>query len=101
MCWGKLISQSHSVFYGDHDAARASMIAGRAATVVSSHLVESFVSREMELQIKPWLARVPTLSNIADDPSRLSEDAVIALGSVKSLVDWSEIETSMDHFVHS
>ena len=43
LCWGKLISQSQCVVYGDNDAARASMIAGRAATVVSSRLVESFV----------------------------------------------------------
>ena len=77
------------------------MIAGRAATVVSSQLVDSFVSREMELQIKPWFARVPTSSNIADDPSRLSEDAVIALGSVKTPVNWSDFEKSMGQYVHS
>ena len=55
----------------------------------------------MELQIKPWFARVPTSSNIADDPSRLSEDAVIALGLVKSVVMWSEVESSLDHFAHN
>ena len=101
LCWSELISQSQCVFYGDNDAARASMIAGRAATVVSSHLVESFVSKEMELQIKPWFARVPTASNIADDPSRLSDETVVALGSVKSVVTWSEVESALDHFVHS
>ena len=101
ICWSDLIRNSQCVFYGDNDAARASMIAGRAATVVSSQLVDSFVSREMELQIKPWFARVPTSSNIADDPSRLSEDAVIALGSVKTPVNWSDFEKSMGQHVHS
>ena len=77
ICWGELI---------DNDAAKASMIAGRAATSVGSQLVNSFVTKEIGLQIKPWFARVPTSSNIADDPSRLSEDAVVALGSVKRVV---------------
>ena len=48
-----------------------------------------------------WFARVPTACNIADDPSRLSDETVVALGSVKSVVNWSEVESAMDHFVHS
>ena len=88
------------VFYGDNDAARSSLKAGRAATLVASELVEVFVEREMGLQIKPWFARAPTSSNIADDPSRLSEDVVRSLGSTKTVVAWDEVARSMEHFVH-
>ena len=100
LCWGELIAQSQCVFYGDNDAARSSLKAGRAATLVASELVEVFVEREMGLQIKPWFARAPTSSNIADDPSRLSEDVVRSLGSTKTVVAWDEVARSMEHFVH-
>ena len=96
LCWGQLLAQSQCVFYGDNDAARSSLIAGRAATLVASE----FVEKEMGLQIKPWFARVPTSSNIADDPSRLSEDVVKSLGSTKTVVAWDEVMASMEHFVH-
>lgn len=91
LCWGELLSQSLCVFYCENDAARASMIAGRAATLVASELVESFVERETGLQIKPRFARVPTSSNIADDPSRLSEHVVKSLGSTKTVVAWYRV----------
>ena len=100
LCWGHLVAQSQCVFYGDNDAARSSLIAGRAATLVASELVEVFVEKEMGLQIKPWFARVPTSSNIADDPSRLSEDVVKSLGSTKTVVAWDEVLASLERFVH-
>ena len=62
LVWGNLFKGSQVVFYGDNDAARASFIAGRASTSVGECIMSSFVTLELQLQLKSWFSRVPTSS---------------------------------------
>ena len=82
LAWGHLWKGCQVVFYGDSDAARSSLIAGRSVTQVGEKIVSSFVDLEFSLQLKVWFSRVPMSSNIADGPSRLDCSEVLSLESV-------------------
>ena len=51
-------------------------------------MVDAFTAEEMKLQLKSWFARVPSLSNLADSPSRLEDKLLLELGAVKGPIDW-------------
>ena len=84
------------VLYGDNDAARASLIAGRGSTQINEKIISSFVDLEVSLQLKVWFSRVPTSSNIADGPSRLDCREVVGLGSVLTDLCWELISSELD-----
>ena len=96
LLWGELLKGSQVVLYGDNDAARASFVAGRASTQVGELIMSSFVSHELQLQLKVWFSRVPTASNIADGPSRLDCELVEKLGSTLVETPWDRIETELN-----
>ena len=96
LVWGHLWKGCQIVFYGDNDAARSSLIAGRSSTQVGEKIISAFVEREFSLQIKSWFSRVPTSSNIADGPSRLDCTEVTGLGSVLTDLEWNLISSELD-----
>ena len=96
LVWGKLFKGSQVVLYGDNDAARASFIAGRASTQVRELIMSSFVSHELQLQLKTWFSRVPTASNKADGPSRMDCELVEKLGSSLVQTPWDHIEAELN-----
>ena len=96
LIWRPLIKGRQVVFYGDNDAARASLIAGRAATSVGEKILSSFVTHEFSLQLKVWFSRAPASSNIAEGPSRLDCREVETLGSVLMDVPWDLISSELD-----
>ena len=53
--------------------------------------MNAFTDKEMQLQVKSWFARVPSLSNLADSPSRLEDKLLLDLGAVKGPVDWQAV----------
>ena len=75
----------------DNDAARFSLIKGVASTEVGKCIMKNFVTLELEGQIKSWFSRVPTSSNIADDPSRLKFASLEALGASRVKISWSKV----------
>lgn len=69
--WEGHLENSQCVFFLDNEAARGSLINGSSSQAQGAQLVRAFVWTEMKIQVKVWFARVPTSSNVADDPSRL------------------------------
>ena len=63
---GKLV-----VHYLDNDAARSAFIRASASTSLGTTLVTDYVNFEYKCRFYPWFARVASLSNPADQPSRL------------------------------
>ena len=96
LVWRSLIKGCHVVFYGDNDAARASLIAGRGSTSVGEKILSSFVTYEFSLQLKVWFSRVPTSSNIADGPGRLDCELVEGLHSTLVEVPWDLVSSELD-----
>lgn len=87
--WGVELVHSQSVFYLDNDAARSAYIKGVGSTHYASLMVDRFVQCELELQIKSWFSRVPSYSNVADAPSRLSFGKLEELGAYRRQIDWA------------
>ena len=91
LVWFESLKFSQTVFYVDNDAARFSLIKGVASTKVGKCIMKNFVTLELEGQIKSWFSRVPTSSNIADDPSRLKFASLEALGASRVKISWSKV----------
>lgn len=87
--WGEKLDGAQTVFYLDNEAAKASLVNAKGGTQFGQVLVSSFVSQEAQRQLKVWIARVPSHSNISDGPSRLDDQCVPNLGSRKCDVDWT------------
>ena len=92
MCWREHLANCQSVFYLDNDAARAGLTKAFGATQQAEAIVEKVVGLESEICNKPWYGRVPTSSNIADDPSpsRLECTRLNDLGCQRCEVDWCD-----------
>ena len=87
-CWRKYLANSQTVFYLDNDAARAGLTKALGATRLAEAIVHHVTSMEAEICNKPWYGRVPTASNIADDPSRLECKYIESLGCQRCEIDW-------------
>ena len=88
-CRRKHLANSQTVFYLDNDAARAGLTKALGATQLAEAIVHHVTSIESEICNKPGYGRVPTASNIADDPSRLDCQYIESLGCQRCEVDWS------------
>ena len=87
--WEGYLSNTQCVFFLDNEAAKNALIKGATDAGSGTRLVHAFVVSEMNLQIKVWFSRVPTSSNIADAPSRMSFDE---LSNVRrQRIDWDRL----------
>ena len=87
--WEGYLSNTQCVFYLDNEAAKGALIKGATDAGSGTRLVQAFVVSEMNLQIKVWFSRVPTSSNIADAPSRMSFEE---LSNVRrQRIDWDRL----------
>ena len=89
LCWREHLANSQTVFYLDNDAARAGLTKALGATQQAEAIVHHVTSIESEICNKPWYGRVPTASNIADDPSRLECTQLDNIGCQRCEVEWS------------
>ena len=85
------MQSSQFCWYLDTEAGRSAYIKGHGATMVAAELVNDFTNVEMQRLLKSWFARVPSLSNLADSPSRLKDDFLLSLGAVKGPCDWMAV----------
>ena len=93
--WGSWVDKSQIVCYLDNDAARSGLIKGYGATKIADSIVQLFCEMEATLQLKSWFSRVPSHSNISDDPSRLKFDRLLSLGCRKANIPWLEIASKV------
>ena len=66
------------VVYVDNDSARHCLIRKYSPSVQSSKLISAIISLVTSLKVQLWVARVPTVANPADEPSRLEVEAAAA-----------------------
>ena len=83
LVWSDRIASRPVVFYIDNNGARDVAISGSARSEVGLQLVTGLLALEDKLSIFSWFSRVPSPSNIADDPSRLSTTMLQPLGAVE------------------
>ncbi|CAE7032457.1 unnamed protein product [Symbiodinium sp. CCMP2592] len=87
--WGKLSSHQQTVYYLDNEPARIGMIKGAGGTAIADLIISKASALECELGQHAWYARVPSHSNIADDPSRFYFERLHKLGAARVLLDES------------
>ena len=58
--------------YLDNEAAKVALIKSSGATLLAERMVTATRLIEDDLQLRCWFSRVPSASNPADAPSRLS-----------------------------
>eukprot|EP00435_Cladocopium_sp_Y103_P067862 s777_g30.t1 len=76
----KSLAQS-LVCFVDNNSARDVAISGCGRNEVARALVEFLLKLEMDASSTPWYARVPTPSNIADEPSRGDVERLLTAGA--------------------
>ena len=89
--WKAFLSHVQCVFFLDNEAAKGALIRAATSTAAGQAILSGFVSEEMDCQIKVCFSRVPTASNISDNPSRLQTDEMDALGVNRSDVAWQDL----------
>ena len=85
---------THSLFFVDNEGAKYSLIRGVSDNDVVDYFVEIFAKEEMSLNACIWICRVPSKSNIADEPSRnvplkLKLDKLVDLSEKAKTIMWS------------
>ena len=70
MLWGRMVSSTKLLIFIDNEGSRFSLIKGYSKAASITHIC-ALVSNALDSYcIMPWFSRVPSLSNLADAPSR-------------------------------
>ena len=75
--WKEKIRGRKVIFFVDNNSAKDSIIRGLSTSECGDWLVRSIMASEMGANCQVWYARVPSASNIADEPSRLRFEAFV------------------------
>ena len=81
--WQRHLVAVPLIGFVDNNSARDVAISGSGRNAVAVLLVDFLLKLEMSVCASPWYARVPTPSNIADEPSRGVERLLELMGSQK------------------
>lgn len=68
--WKNFIAARSVLCFIDNNSARDVAISESGRNITANFLIEALLKLEMATCTTPWYSRVPTPSNIADDPSR-------------------------------
>ena len=68
--WGQHVRGRPVVVYIDNDSARYGLISGYSPVLASASLISTIWGLLAQLRAAAWFARVPTVCNPADGPSR-------------------------------
>eukprot|EP00973_Karenia_brevis_P032146 4433034-Karenia_brevis.AAC.1 len=71
LTWAQHIRGKRVVFFIDNEAARIGAVRGYSPSLPSLKVICQMSAWDYVNGVRPWYARVPTESNIADEPSRL------------------------------
>ena len=93
MFWGSRIASSKLLIFIDNEGSRFSLIKGYSKAASITHICALASSAVDSYCIMPWYSRVPSLSNLADLPSRNAQHELLPLSlrsSHKSVKDVAE-----------
>ncbi len=89
--WGEQLSSRQVVFYVDNDGVRDFLISCNTADPVGTVLLTNVLELEGALAISSWFTRVPSKSNIAENPSRGEISDLLAVKAKHEQVEPIEI----------
>ena len=89
--WKDFIHQCNVVIHTDNDAVRDAFIACHTSSANSLPILDAILEAENDAECNSWITRVPTESNIADDPSRLQVDLLMNCGCLRDRIGCADI----------
>ena len=90
-CLERILHQYNVVIHTDNDAVRDAFIACHTSSRNSLPILDAILKAENEAECNSWITRVPTESNISDDPSLLQIDYLLSCGCLRDNIDCAEI----------
>ena len=90
-----MLSSRQVVFYVDNDGVRDVLISCNTSDPVGSVLLTKVLEKEGAFAISSWFTRVPSKSNVADNPSRGDIDQLIASQAMHEQVEPVKILRSL------
>ena len=90
------MQNSQAVFYLDNEGAKAALINGATSTENGRLIIQQFVLKELQIQMRVWFSRVPTSSNLADAPSRLECEELDSLGVTRNRIEWEAVQSKLE-----
>ena len=79
--WENHIKNKKVMYFVDNDSARLAMIKGYSPVITSLRIIMACSYRDAMCRTVSWYARVPTKSNIADEPSRMRKVDLMKMGA--------------------
>ena len=79
--WEKHIRNKKVIYFVDNDSARLAMIKGYSPVITSLEIIMACSYKDAMCRSVSWYARVPTKSNIADEPSRMRKADLMRMGA--------------------
>ena len=93
--WSRRVKNA-VVIFTDNNAVRDALIACKTKSSIARTILVACLVLEQCCQLSPWIARVPTDSNVADDPSRFVTEYLLSLGATAEPLDsddcWKEAQ---------
>ena len=89
--WKEFLHQCNVVIHTDSDAVRDAFIACHTSSTNSLPILDAILRAENDAECNSWITRVPTESNISDDPSRLQIDHLMSCGCLRDSIDCATI----------
>ena len=71
LIWSKRLAGRNVIYFVDHESARLALIKMYLPVLPTLDILMQITAWDFKHQSHPWYSRVPTYSNIADDPSRM------------------------------
>ena len=75
LVWAKELRDERTIFFIDNESARLALVKAYSPVLASLRLIMECLEWDQKSDCFPWYARVPTYSNLADGPSRLTYTA--------------------------
>jgi len=85
--WRNLLAHARVLWFLDNESAREALVKSYSPVDASREILWMVAKEEAVTPTLSWFARVPTLSNPADDPSRLEFGPLLKAGAVAALAD--------------
>ena len=79
--WSSYLKSREVLLFIDNNPAKDALVHGVSSSAASSEMVRITRLLCAELASAPWFDRVPSPSNLADDPSRAEESKLLELGA--------------------
>lgn len=89
--WCKSLVDDKCIFFVDNEGCKFALLKGLSDNLLVDVMAELFVGKEDSVEVPLWLARVPSKSNLADEPSRFVFERLHAMNALNCSHDAANV----------